>query len=469
MPQTRMKLNFFDDYWVDFRPGTTRRWFHPEYVSAPVDNMGFSSVFYDPQVGKYRLYHDAMCDPENERKRGLKLLESEDMIHFTRVYADNGSDVIFDGDGGLHGVSVMLDPRDPDPKRRYKLVGMTQYDGTARDHTVNLAFSEDGIHWENHPEMIVHAHKSDTLNKLFYNPCAEEYVLLHRSAYVDRRISVKTSKDLIHWSQSRILLQPDGNSNNDHLQTQHYAMTADWFDGMFYGLLWRYYTDLFGDDYTKMFGVLESELTYSYDGVTFLSTPLSPIIERPMAPNPGWAGLVPEDMCVSADGKYFYILCGGYSFPHGTLASNQAFRQRLQARGLHNAMPLYKIRADGFCGLESVCPGGKVITKPLELLDDDLTFNIRAECGSVRFGIMDRNGNYLEGFSLDDCIGYEFVDDVQIKPRWKKKTLADALDQRVRLVVELNGAILHSISATARPYIVMPQKSFADPIALFEE
>jgi hypothetical protein len=36
----------------------------------------------------------------------------------------------------------------------------------------------------------------------------------------------------------------------------------------------------------------------------------------------------------------------------------------------------------------------------------------------------------------------------------------------VRIVVELNGAILHSISATARPHILQRQKSFNDPQGL---
>lgn len=468
MSTNRMKLTFFDDYWVDFRPGTTRRWFSPEYLSKPVSHLGYSSVIFDPELKKYRIFYEAGYDPNDERFRCLKLVESVDMVHFEPVLNDDGSDVIFHGDGGLHGASVMYDAFDPDPARRYKFCGMTGYVAGKKDNTVNIAFSPDGIHWENHPELIANQHKSDTLNKLFYNPYTNEYNLLHRAAYVDRRIMIRTSKDLKNWSDPRVIMHPSFMYNDNCNEVQHYAMSAGWFDGIFYGLLWRFTTDLHDMEYTKMFGVMDAELAYSYDGQEFLYTSGSPVVERPMAPTPGWAGLAPEDMCESIDGKFYYILLGAYSFVHGTIESNKYYRERLREQGLSNAMLIYKIRKDGFCGLQSVGPGGKVITKSMELLKDDLSFNIRAECGSARFGLMTVKGEYLEGFSLDDCVPFEFNEDVEVRPQWKNKTLADALNQQVRIVVELNSATLHAMSATARPYIRMRQVSFANPQGIFE-
>lgn len=469
MSTNRMKLTFFDDYWVDFRPGTTRRWFKPEFLSKPVFHMGYSSLIYDPQIGKYRLYYEAGYDPNDERPRCLKLLESEDLINFTQVLNDEGSDVLFHGDGGLHGASVMYDPLDPDPARRYKFCGMTGYVAGKKDNTVNIAFSADGIHWENHPELVANQHKSDTLNKLFFDPCTQEYNLLHRAAYVDRRIMIRTSKDLVNWSEPRVIMHPGCMYNDDQREVQHYAMSAGWFDGIFYGLLWRFTTDLNNMDYTKMFGVMDAELAYSYDGREFLYASGDPVIDRPMAPEPGWAGLAPEDMCESEDGQNYYILVGGYSFVHGTHESNKYYRQKLMKKGLSNAMMIYKIRKDGFCGLESVGAGGKVITKSMELLEDDLSFNVRAECGSVRFGLMTVKGEYLDGFSLDDCIPFEFDQGVEVRPQWKEKALSEALHKQVRVVVELNSATLHAMSATARPYIRMRQISFANPQGIFEE
>lgn len=468
MSTNRMKLTFFDDYWVDFRPGTTRRWFKPEYFSTAPSTLGYASLIYDPQLKKYRVYYETLIDIAQDGPRQLKLLESEDMLHFTQVLNDEGGDVIFEGEGGVHGVSVMYDPLDPDPARRYKFCGMAAMG--KKSPCVSLAFSPDGVHWENHPELVASPHISDALNKLYYNPCAEEYNLLHRAAFVDRRIFIRSSKDMKTWSEPRVLLHPAGVYNDGHKQTQHYSMSAGWFDGIFYGLLWRYTTDLHNLDFSKMFGVMDAELTYSYDGKEFLYTSGDTMIDRPMAPQPGWAGLAPADMCQSVDGTEYYILVGGYSFVHGTAESNKRLSEKLKEKGLGNFGHLvYKIRKDGFCGLESVGHGAKVVTKSIQLLSDDLTFNVRADCGSARFGLMKPNGQYLDGFSLDDCIPFEFDQGVAVTPEWKEKTLKDAVGERVRIIVELNSAMLHAISATARPYIAQPQVSFADPQGIFEE
>lgn len=101
-------------------------------------------------------------------------------------------------------------------------------------------------------------------------------------------------------------------------------------------------------------------------------------------------------------------------------------------------------------------------------MEDDLTFNVRAACGSVRFGLMDKAGKFLDGFSFDDCVPFEFGDDVAVRPEWKTRKLGEVLNRQLRVAVELNGAVLHAMSGTARPHIRQRQKSFADPRGLYE-
>jgi hypothetical protein len=55
---------------------------------------------------------------------------------------------------------------------------------------------------------------------------------------------------------------------------------------------------------------------------------------------------------------------------------------------------------------------------------------------------------------------------VDVRPRWKEHTLSEVLEKQLRIAIELNGAILHCISGTARPHVRQAQKSFADPIGL---
>lgn len=470
MDKNRVKLTFFDDYWVDFRPGTTRRWYQPELFSV-APTSGYSSIIPDKETGKYRIFYEVTPDALYDGRRLLKLMESEDLKTFTPVLNDEGGDVIFDGDGNLVSSSVLLDEHETDPARKYKYCGMTRTHlrrpgAEGNNITTVLAFSPDGVHWEHHPELVVNQKTSDCLNKLFYNPYFEEYVVCHRAAHVDRRIYLRTSKDLKNWTESRAILHPGAVYNSENVEMQHYSLSANYYDGIFYGLLWQFRTDIKRGDFAKMNGIMDTELVYSYDGRDFLYTTGKPVVERPEAPCTGWAGLGGNDMCESLDGQYYYMLMFSYQYAHGTAENNKRLGKILKEKGIPGGQAIYRIRKDGFCGIESVAAGGKVVTKTMELLKDDLTFNLRADCGSARFGLMDPRGNYLEGFSLDDCIPFEFAQGVEVRPQWKEHELKEVLDQRLRIVVELNGAVLHAMSMTARPSIVHSQVSFANPRGL---
>lgn len=459
--QNAMKLPLFDDFWIDFRVNTVRRWFAPELHSIAPSST-YNSLIYDPERKVYRLYYEQKMELEKDGPRVLKLLESTDLIHFTQVMGPDGTDALYDGETGIHGSSVLYDPHDPDPARRYKLCTMTRMGRKGLPKEVELLVSADGIHWETDHTEILHRYTSDTRNALVYNPLRKEYILLHRSAHVDRRISVKSSKDLKNWTEPRIILQPGPNYNDEYTAMHHYAMGATYMDGIFYGLVWRYNTSLCSEDFIRMDGYMEPELVYSYDGTEFLYTSGRPLMERPLPPTPGFAGLAAQDMCLSADGKEYYLSCIGYTVAHGVQERNYQL-SKLQEGKIKRGQPIYKIRRDGFCGIEGVGPGGKVITKPLELMADDLRFNIRANGGWVRFGLMEAKGTFLEGFSFDDCIPFEMDDGLDVRPQWKEHQLSEVLNQQVRIAVELNGAILHCISATARPHIRQQQKSFSEP------
>lgn len=465
MQVQHMKIPMFDDFWIDFRKGTVRRWFAPQPFSL-CEAGPYSSLIYDPALKVYRVYYEVLKELGKDGARVLKMKESTDLVHFNQFRHPDGSDVIYDGETGVHGCTVFYDPYDPDSNRRYKFCGMTRMDRKGVPKEVEIAFSPDGVHWENDHSVIAHCFTSDSRNSIFYNPIKQEYNLLHRSAHVDRRISIKSSKDLVHWTEPRIILQPGPNYNDGYTAMHHYAMNAAYMDGVFYGFLWRYNTSLCGDDYIRMSGYMEPELVYSYDGVEFMYTSGRPLMERPMPPEPGFAGLAAQDICLSADGKDYYIICAGYSIVHGTQDGNKQQMQMLKQRNIKTGNPIYKIRKDGFCGIESVGHGGVVITKPIELLKDDLTFNIRANCGTVRFAIMDREGNFLEGFRFEDCVPFSYDDALDARPRWKNHDLAEILNRQIRIAVELNTAILHCISGTARPHIRQAQKSFAEPIGV---
>ena len=172
----------------------------------------------------YRLFYEVVTDSERDRVRCLKAVESVDLKSFTPVLNDDGHDVIFNGFSGVSGCSVMLDEFETDLAKRYKLCGMLRMGENEdksphSDQSVTLSYSPDGIHWTPDKSNPVNNNTSDTLNKLFYNPQTGEYGVILRSAYVDRRISLKTSKDLKNWSEPELIIHPSPSYNNGYSQT----------------------------------------------------------------------------------------------------------------------------------------------------------------------------------------------------------------------------------------------------------
>ena len=125
-----------------------------------------------------------------------------------------------------------------------------------------------------------------------------------RSAFVDRRISMKRSRDLVHWTEPELVLHPSPAYNDGCTQTMFYGMTAKYADGIFYAPVWRYNTCLYDMEYTKLYGYMEPELYYSYDGLRFMPTSGKAMMPRPEAPAPGCAGLSPNDILESEDGTH---------------------------------------------------------------------------------------------------------------------------------------------------------------------
>ena len=76
-----MKLLVFDDHYVAARPNIERRYFRPEKLGEFHDGTEqlqlYTSYFYDPTVGKYRLYYEAPIPGLGTEARILKLYEAD--------------------------------------------------------------------------------------------------------------------------------------------------------------------------------------------------------------------------------------------------------------------------------------------------------------------------------------------------------------------------------------------------------
>ena len=474
----QVKLCFFDDFWLKYKSSTMRRWFAPQYFSHFCDpafgGICACSLIPDGESGRYRLYYNGF-DPLNESDCFTALSESSDLKSFepARIRQDTSkcpAHVIEITDRGVdaceHGMRTfpVYDRFDEDPSRRYKMMCHMKDQKGNRSSNLQVAFSADGLHWELQPDMIALRTNSDAVNRIYYNPHTEDYGLIHRAAHVDRRIALKTTKDFKTWSGSKIILHPGPRFNSDDSITELYGMTARWCDGIFLGITVPYHMKFYESVQTPINGYMESELVYSYDGEHFMDTTSRPLVERPIPPLQGCAQTALVDICESLDGTEYILTARGFNVHHSMAVPEMIKLQKGRAFGA----AFYKIRKDGFCGIEGMAAGapGLVITKKLLLLKDDLTFNVNASCGIARFGIvkyieqpgerdqqqLKQDGSivFRDGFSFDDCVPFAGSDSVAITPRWKEHTLQELVGQRFYVAIELRCAILHAMTFTAR-------------------
>jgi hypothetical protein len=476
----RVKLCFFDDFWLKYKSSTMRRWFTPQYFSHYCDSafggMHYSSLIPDKESGQYRLYYCGF-DPLSEKACFIALSESGDLKSFEPVkikqgtskypahvidIKDRGVDVCEDGVSGV----AIYDKFESDPSRRYKLMCYLRDEKGWKPGDIQVGFSADGLHWEIQRDMVVGLNShSDTLNRLYYNPYTKEYGLIHRSTHVDRRVALKTTKDFKKWNPSKLILHPGSRYNSDDSITELYGMTAAWHDGIFLGITWPFHMKFYETIQTKMNGFIESEFVYSYDGEHFMETTNRPLVERPNPPLQGCAQTAFTDISESLDGSEYILTAWANNVHHSSAVPEMIELQDGRAFG----SAFYKIRKDGFCGLEGMGGGapGVVVTRGLQILKDDLTLNVNASCGIARFGIMiedvvppseheqqrlhpHSNLVFYEGFSFDDCVPFTKSDSVDLVPQWKEHTLQELVGKRAYIAVELKCAILHAMTFTAQ-------------------
>ena len=182
-------LLFVDDHHVLYRSGTQRAFCPAERptrhrVLAPTEPwevaIGWTSIHRDEETGRYQLWYQAYTGdlaPDSRYGCVVCYAESDDGLHFVKPSLDlfpfgdiERTNIVLVGSGG-HSLrycnSVLVDERDADPNRRYKMAyfdwGRTpqgEFPG------LHVAFSPDGISWQKHPDA--------PLSNISYGQLAEE-------------------------------------------------------------------------------------------------------------------------------------------------------------------------------------------------------------------------------------------------------------------------------------------------------
>ena len=109
-------------------------------------------------------------------------------------------------------------------------------------------------------------------------------------------------------------------------------------------------------------------------------------------------------------------------------------------------------RFDGFISADTPYTGGKLVTRPLTFKGNRLVLNIdTGAAGFAQVGILDENGNKIDGFGVDDCV-YINGDFIDKEVEWLNKggDVSSLAGKPVQLEVRSRGTKLYSLQFQRR-------------------
>jgi len=257
--------------------------FTEEFFSNPprpwevrYDN-GYPQVIRDQETGAFRLYYTTSIHDEDsaratlaerrnrhykpspERITATCYATSDDGVRWTKPDLNI---VEFEGSSAnnillknAHGASVLFDPADPNPSRRYKLIAKMEY--SRENAWMGVAFSPDGVEFGPPRPWPAYNPRADTHNFVFKDPATSHFVLITRLWKDGMRIVAKSeSSDFMTWSEPKEIARGPGFEN------QIYSMPVVPYAGLYFGLASIYHE---GDRHASDFDTVDLTLMYSSD------------------------------------------------------------------------------------------------------------------------------------------------------------------------------------------------------------
>lgn len=345
--------------------------------------------------------------------------------------------------GQCHNASVLFQPWQADPQRRFALFGFSYEFGVPR-----VAYSPDGLKWSYMPLVSGKGlfDSGDVVN-FFHDPYRRQYVATWKTTTSrGRAVGVATSADGLTWTKptpTAVLFADD----LDPDATQIYGMPVFPYQGYYLGLPWIYHARWPKDRSAPDAHLAAAEKTspctvdvqfaWSRDLLRWNRTP-----QRAAFIPLGRQGEFDAAMVYTArapvvvdDKLYFYY--GGWTQPHNQPSKNQA------------AIGLGVLRLDGFCSMQAGREEGSLITRPEpDFNAPRVLINARTQTdGQIEAEIVDAAGIPLEGFSRKECVPFR-GDDVRHVLSWSTREFTPqqrTLEKRLRFM--LKNANLYSYSA----------------------
>ena len=523
--QTAAKtLLFVDDEDILYRSGTVKELVPlKRYEGNPVIKpdkpwefmIGWVSVYRNPKTGLFQMWYQAYNEKRSEDKT-LKCVvayaESKDGKNWVKpnlglfpYYEEKDTNIVLIGAPNAYGDrycnSVLVDPQDPDPAKRYK---MMYYDWDPDDAKnvgagSRVAFSPDGIHWTKHEGMV---HKTSYGAKGKQPPFEDESIFMEVPGREGQRpkkswmvpISMSDaqdvfyddlkgvfvgygkmwmhgpdggshwkhgmgrieSKDFVNWSKPQFLLGPD---DNDPPQLEFHTSPVFLYNGQYISL---------NQMLNRSAGTMDIELMTSRDGLDWKRPfPGQYILGRATGAVFDAATLLTNGTPIfMGDDIYFYY--GGY---RGTAIGGVGLdKQVIGSADYHSGIGLATARKDRFVAIapdpdinlrnslkvnretvgkevpKPVKPNtvGQITLRPLDLSKiREITLTTDASEGSVSVELLNEDGYRVRGFSKDDAVPIT-TDSLNAKVAWKEKNLSSLKPKKYILRIHLNNAKLYA-------------------------
>lgn len=522
-------LLFVDDYEVLYRSGTKKQVHQLEkFKGNPVvtpDNpelpweksIQWVSVHRDAKTGKMQMWYQAYSGKGAEDKRFKSVVayaESSDGITWVKPklmlfpYQTRGFDVketnivligAADGYGDRYANSVVVNPDETDPAKKYKMVfyDWNGGEGEAGVAGVCVAFSPDGIHWTRQGGVLMETtYGAKTMQPPFEdesvyfhlkNPDGREWrqwrypmslgdaadvlwearlkrYVIYGKMWIsgpDGGINWKhgmgrsESTDFLHWSRPQLLTHTD---EHDPANLEFHTSPVFIHEGVYFSL---------NQLYTRENSTMDIELMTSRDGLRWDRTfARQQVLVRGGKKFFDASFLLTNGNPIAmGDEVWFYYggVLGIVRFPN---PDEKDMPKRATEYG--SGVGLARIKRDRFVGiapdpraaLRNWNPNdplkkpeppantiGQVTLKARDLSAvKAILVNARTEAGgAVRLEILNEDGYRLHGFTRDEAIPMT-GDKVDFTTAWKEKSLADLKPGKYQLRFHLDCAELFACS-----------------------
>ena len=427
-----------DDQEIDYRRDLTRFIEIPQRLSLlpvltasePWEGEGLSlwgSVYWDR--GEYRMWYLGRGGPTGRYASSVCYASSPDGIVWTRGDFDHVShssaernNLVFRDDGSpelrrCHPFTVLIDPEDEDPNRKYKFLAF--FTDMAEQRGYVAAFGGDGIHWIPHSERI-HLPRGDRTSVLqdfkrggFMMASRGDYRGRDRTAGhpTKRDIALSRSANFVDWTPGVRIFDGD---DDDPKGTEFYGMPMFLWGNRYIGLL---------EYYDPNNEILNVQLATSLDGdrwsracsrKTYFDTGSSDAWDST------WVAFAMSPPQVRGDEMLFWY------------TGRPAAHRRPDGIIMPSAIGIARAPRDRFAGLRAGPDGGEMTTSPVEVGGAKLLLNIGASNGPVSVAVTGSDGQAISGYSHDDWDN-RIESGVDIETSWKGKDLSDLAGKSVRL------------------------------------